>query len=56
LTVILVEQNAKKALETGDRAYLLVSGRKAFEGTAQELLEHKELARLYLGLKTSESA
>jgi branched-chain amino acid transport system ATP-binding protein len=53
ITVILVEQNARKALEIGDRAYLLVSGRKAFEGTAQELLNHKELAKLYLGLKTT---
>jgi branched-chain amino acid transport system ATP-binding protein len=53
LTVLLVEQNARKALEVGDRAYLLVSGRKAFEGTARELLDHKELGKLYLGLKTS---
>ncbi len=51
LTVLLVEQNARRALEVGDRAYLLVSGQKAFEGAAKELLEHKELARLYLGLK-----
>jgi branched-chain amino acid transport system ATP-binding protein len=53
LTVLLVEQNARKALEVGDRAYLLVSGRKAFEGTAKELLDHKELGKLYLGLRTS---
>jgi branched-chain amino acid transport system ATP-binding protein len=53
LTVLLVEQNARKALEVGDKAYLLVSGRKAFEGTAKELLEHKELGKLYLGLKTA---
>ena len=53
LTVLLVEQNARKALEVGDRAYLLVSGRKAFEGTARELLDHKELGKLYLGLKTA---
>ena len=53
ITVILVEQNARKALEMGDRAYLLVSGRKAFEGSPQELLTHKELGKLYLGLKTA---
>lgn len=53
LTVLLVEQNARRALEIGDRAYLLVGGRKAFEGSAKELLEHKELARLYLGLRVS---
>ncbi len=51
LAVILVEQNAKKALEIGDRAYLLVGGQKAFEGSAKELLNHRELSRLYLGLK-----
>ncbi len=50
LTVMLVEQNAKRALEIGDRAYLLVSGKKTFEGAAKELLEHKEIGRLYLGL------
>ena len=53
LTVILVEQNARRALEMGDRAYLLISGRKAFEGGGKELLEHKELGRLYLGLKAA---
>jgi branched-chain amino acid transport system ATP-binding protein len=51
LTVVLVEQNAKKALEIGDRAYLLVGGQKVFEGKADELLNHKELSKLYLGLK-----
>jgi branched-chain amino acid transport system ATP-binding protein len=50
-TIILVEQNAKKALEIGDRAYLLVSGRVAYEGDAQQLLTHPELGKLYLGLK-----
>jgi branched-chain amino acid transport system ATP-binding protein len=53
LTVLLVEQNAKKALEIGDKAYLLVSGKKVFEGTAKELLEHQELSRMYLGLQTA---
>jgi branched-chain amino acid transport system ATP-binding protein len=50
MTIVLVEQNAKKALEIGDRAYLLVSGRVVFSGKAQELLEHRELGKLYLGL------
>ena len=35
LSVLLVEQNAKKALEIGNRAYLLVSGKKVFEGSAR---------------------
>ncbi len=51
LAVVLVEQNARRALEMGDRAYLLVGGKKAFEGGAKDLLGQQELARLYLGLK-----
>lgn len=50
LTVILVEQNARKALEIGDKAYLLVSGKVVFNGKARELLEHRELGKLYLGI------
>ncbi len=53
LTVILAEQNAKRALEIGDIAYLLVGGKNTFEGTARELLEHRELGRLYLGVLAS---
>jgi branched-chain amino acid transport system ATP-binding protein len=53
LTVLLAEQNARRALEIGDVAYLLVGGKNAFEGTARELLEHKELGRLYLGVLAS---
>jgi len=53
LTILLAEQNAKRALEIGNTAYLLVSGKNAFEGTARELLEHKELGRLYLGVRAS---
>jgi branched-chain amino acid transport system ATP-binding protein len=53
MTVLLVEQNAKRALEIGDAAYLLVSGKKVFDGEAKDLLNHAELSQLYLGLKTS---
>jgi branched-chain amino acid transport system ATP-binding protein len=53
LTIVLVEQNAKRALEIGDKAYLLVGGRNAFKGTARELLTHQELAKMYLGLKVA---
>jgi branched-chain amino acid transport system ATP-binding protein len=53
MTVLLVEQNARKALEIGDKAYLLVSGKKVFEGSTKELLAHEELSRMYLGLKTA---
>lgn len=50
IMIILVEQNAKKALEIGDKAYLLVGGRLVFHGDSHELLEHPELGRLYLGI------
>jgi len=53
LAIILVEQNARRALEMGDRAYLLVGGKKVFEGSSKELLSHQELARMYLGLKVA---
>jgi branched-chain amino acid transport system ATP-binding protein len=53
LTIVLVEQNARRALEIGDTAYLLVGGRNAFKGTAKELLSHQELAKLYLGVKVA---
>jgi len=51
LTIVLVEQNARKALEIGDDAYLLVSGRVVFGGGADELLSHPELGRMYLGVR-----
>jgi len=50
MTIVLVEQNAKKALEVGDKAYLLVGGRLVFEGECGELLSHPKLASLYLGV------
>ncbi len=56
LTVILVEQNARRALEIGDKAYLLVGGKKVFEGGARELVAHQELSKMYLGLKTAQQS
>jgi branched-chain amino acid transport system ATP-binding protein len=53
ITIVLVEQNARKALEIGSKAYLLANGKVVFEGTSRELLAHRELGRLYLGLQTS---
>ncbi|MFQ6123533.1 MAG: ABC transporter ATP-binding protein [Candidatus Heimdallarchaeota archaeon] len=50
LTLIVVEQAVKHALEIGTKAYLLANGRAIFEGDAQELLAHKEFSRMYLGL------
>ena len=56
MTILLVEQNASRALQIGHNAYLLVNGQTIFKGTAKELLEHKELGRLYLGLKVTQPA
>jgi ABC-type branched-subunit amino acid transport system ATPase component len=52
LTVMLVEQNAARALEIADRGYVLELGRNRFEGTGRDLLENLEVRRLYLGGET----
>jgi branched-chain amino acid transport system ATP-binding protein len=48
-TLLVVEQNAAKALSVADRAYVLELGRNRFTGTGQELLSDPEVKRLYLG-------
>ncbi|AIJ05307.1 ABC-type branched-chain amino acid transport systems, ATPase component [Methanocaldococcus bathoardescens] len=50
LTILLVEQNAKRALEISDNGYMFVSGRVAFEGTAEELLNHEKFKEYSLGI------
>ena len=50
ITVLLVEQNARRALEIADRGYILVQGQVAYEGSSKEILSHPELGKLYLGL------
>jgi len=52
MTIVLAEQNARRALEHGDQAILLVSGRVMYEGGSKELLNHEELGKVYLGIKT----
>jgi ABC-type branched-subunit amino acid transport system ATPase component len=49
LTTMLVEQNAARALEISDRAYVLELGRNRFEGTGRDLLANPEVRRMYLG-------
>ena len=51
VTIILVEQNARKGLEIADRGYVLVTGKVAYTAPAKEILEHPEIGKLYLGLK-----
>ena len=48
-TVLLVEQNAKKALSIADRAYVLEIGKMVKTGTGEELLGDDEIKRAYLG-------
>jgi neutral amino acid transport system ATP-binding protein len=48
-TVLMVEQNAKRALEISDRAFVLELGRNRFEGTGQALLDDPEVRQHYLG-------
>ncbi|MFP3268587.1 MAG: ABC transporter ATP-binding protein [Desulfurococcales archaeon] len=50
-TIILVEQNAKLALEISDYAVIMGSGRVTYKGEGRRLLEDPELGALYLGLK-----
>ncbi|NJO36360.1 MAG: ABC transporter ATP-binding protein [Rhizobiales bacterium] len=49
LTILLVEQNARKGLAVADRAYVMRLGRIEAEGTAAEIASAPELRSLYLG-------
>ena len=48
-TVLLVEQNAKKALSIADRAYVLETGTVSMEGNADDLLNNEAVQKAYLG-------
>ena len=48
-TVLLVEQNAKKALSIADRAYVLETGNITLEGKAEDLLHNEAVQKAYLG-------
>ena len=48
-TVLLVEQNAKKALSIADRAYVLETGKIVLEGKAKDLLNDDSIKKAYLG-------
>ncbi len=49
ITIILVEQNAKKSLSVCDYGYVIENGRKVIEGTGQELLNNDDVKNSYLG-------
>ena len=48
-TVLLVEQNAKKALAIADRAYVLETGKISLDGNAKDLLNDDSIKKAYLG-------
>lgn len=50
ITVLLVEQNVRRALEIADRAYVLENGRICMEGTCTALLESDHIRKAYLGM------
>lgn len=49
LTVLMIEQNARRGLEISDRGYVLQLGKNSHEGTSKELLEDPEVRRSFLG-------
>ncbi len=51
VSVLMVEQNAKAALERSNRGYVLATGENRADGTGKSLLKNKEIASLYLGGK-----
>jgi branched-chain amino acid transport system ATP-binding protein len=55
-TIVLVEQNAKAALEVADKAVLLEAGRVRLAGPARELRDHSEIGGVYLGKSAAKAA
>ncbi len=49
VTIVMVEQNARRALSMSDRGYVLDVGTNRFEGPGRQLLEDPKVAELYLG-------
>jgi branched-chain amino acid transport system ATP-binding protein len=50
LTMLVIEQNARRALEVADHGYILEQGRIVLEGTAADLSENPDVKEFYLGL------
>ena len=49
LPILMVEQNARQALEIADKGYVMVQGRNAYTGTGKELLADPEVRKSFLG-------
>lgn len=50
MTIVIVEQNAKKTLEISDYSYVITHGETVLEGSGSELLVNDEVRKVYLGL------
>ncbi|MEL6677814.1 MAG: ABC transporter ATP-binding protein, partial [Pseudomonadota bacterium] len=50
ITTVIVEQNAVAALKLADRAVILDTGQVVYDGTAQEVLDNKEMREEYLAI------
>jgi branched-chain amino acid transport system ATP-binding protein len=55
LTILLVEQNAAKALAIADYAYIMENGRVVMDGTAQDLRANSDVREFYLGMRSGET-
>ncbi|HLQ06313.1 MAG TPA: hypothetical protein VK126_00995, partial [Nitrososphaerales archaeon] len=49
VTIVQVEQNARKALGLANKGLVLVQGKSAFEGTPDQISKDKDIIRLFLG-------
>jgi ABC-type branched-subunit amino acid transport system ATPase component len=56
IAIVMVEQNARRALSLADRGYVLDMGRNAYEGAGQTLLRDPRVAELYLGSTAASSS
>jgi branched-chain amino acid transport system ATP-binding protein len=52
LTILLVEQNASRALAIADYAYILENGRVVLDGTSEQLRRNQDVREFYLGLSS----
>jgi len=50
ISILLIEQNARKALELAENAYVLESGRIVLSGSSKELIHNKDVERVFLGV------
>jgi branched-chain amino acid transport system ATP-binding protein len=50
ITVLLIEQNVKQALEMADRGYVLENGRIVLQGNSRDLIENEHVKKSYLGM------